>query len=277
MYTGHSGGELHYRSQLAANAPSSSGFRTDEVLGEPAQKGDTYMITNSAIVWPMIGILLCAPAPAAPVGPDGLAQAARLAAHAQTLEDECRWRESGEWLGQAVTALKRVQSPQADQNMAAGNLLATLTIRARDLKDRTALYRRAEQTITKLLHENRVQSADRLLRETAAPACVVSLTQLESVVASREAHSRELVREGNEAVRQHERKAALRAFDRAAAEDAEAPGLTPGRVTAQALAQGHPFRKTVVTLLVLGALSAGGYYGHQYEQKHNGQLALSSR
>jgi hypothetical protein len=236
------------------------------------------MTLNSALARPMIAVLICASAPAAPAAsPDGLAQAARLAAHAQTLDDECKWHESGEWLGQAVTALKHFQSPLADQKMAAGNLLATLEIRTQDLKDRTALYRRAEQTIATLLHENRVQSADNLLRETAAPACVVPLAQLESVIASREAHSRELVREGNEAVRQRERKAALRAFDRAAAENVEVPGLTPGREAARALVQDHPVRKAVVTLLVVGALSVGGYYGYQYEQKHSGQLALSAR
>jgi hypothetical protein len=208
-------------------------------------------------------------------GPDGLAEGTRLAAHALTLEDECKWGEASDWFGKAVTAVKNSRSSRVDQSSVAGNLLATLEIRARDLKERVAEYRQVEQKTAKLLNANRVESADQLLRETAAPGCVVPLVEFEKQVASREALSRGLIRQGDEAVRQNERKAALQAFDRAAAEDVEAPGLTSGREAAQALPQGHALRKTVVTLLVVGALAAGGYYGYEYEQKHN-QLALTS-
>ena len=50
------------------------------------------------------------PLASAQAGPDELAEAARLAAHAQTLEDQCRYHESADWLAKSVDRLKHFRS-----------------------------------------------------------------------------------------------------------------------------------------------------------------------
>ena len=100
------------------------------------------------------------PLATAQAGPDELAEAARLAAHAQALEDQCRYRESSEWLAQAVDHLKHFRSNDVSQARAAGSLLAQLEIRRREVKQRPAFLDRQEQQVTRLLTAARAESAE---------------------------------------------------------------------------------------------------------------------
>src|SRR4051794_30542557 len=99
----------------------------------------------------------------AQAGPDELAEAARLAAHAPSLEDQCRYRESSEWLAQAVARLKHFRSTDVAQARAAGSLLAQLEIRRQEVKQGPAFFDRQEQQVTRLLTAARAESASRML------------------------------------------------------------------------------------------------------------------
>jgi hypothetical protein len=194
-------------------------------------------------------------------GPDALAEAARLAGHAEVLEDQCRYRDSALWLDNALSLLRHFQSDSAAEARAAGTLLAQLEIRRRDVKEAPGLYSRREAEVKMLLASRRAESADQLLRRTAAPACEERFVRLEQDVAARQARARIFVREGTQALRNHRKKQALNAFDRAEAIDAEAPGLNEGRQASRALrGNGHPVIKAVAIMVAVGALGGGGYY-----------------
>jgi len=203
------------------------------------------------------------PLATAQAGPDELAEAARLAAHAQALEDQCRYRESSEWLAQAVDRLKRFRSTDVSQARAAGSLLAQLEIRRRDVKQGPAFWDRQEQQITRLLTAARADSAGRMLRETAGPACDSRFARLEEEVARRQAAARNLVRQGEESVRRYDKKNAISFFQRAAATNAEAAGITEGLQAARAIHSSHKALKVFAAILVTGALGTGGYYAYQ--------------
>jgi hypothetical protein len=210
------------------------------------------------------------PVTMAQAGPDELAEAARLAAHAQALEDQCRYRESSEWLAQAVDRLRRFRSNDISQARAAGSLLAQLEIRRRDVKQWPAFLDQQEQQVTRLLTAARAESAGRVLRETAAPSCDSRFARLEEEVARRQAAARNLIRQGEESVRRYDKKDAVSFFQRAAAINAEATGITEGLQTACALPSSHKALKAFVAILVTGALGAGGYYAYEKYGKQPG-------
>lgn len=203
------------------------------------------------------------PLATAQVGPDELAEAARLAAHAQSLEDQCRYGESSEWLAQAVDRLKRFRSTDVSQTRAAGSLLAQLEIRRREVKQVPAFLDRQEQQVSRLLTAARAESAGQMLRETAAPACDSRFARLEEEVARRQAAARNLVRQGEESVRRYDKKDAISSFQRAAVTNAEAAGINEGLRAARAIPSSHKALKVFAAILVTGALGAGGYYAYQ--------------
>jgi hypothetical protein len=212
----------------------------------------------------------------AQVGPDGLAEAARLAAHAQTLEDECRYRESSEWLSKAIDRLKEFRSTDVSQTRAAGSLLAQLEIRRREVKQQPEFFARQEQQVTRLLAAARVETADRALRATVAPACDSRFAHLADEIARRQAAARNLVREGEASVRRYDKKAATSTFQRAASLDAEVPGLAEGFQKARNLRGSHKAVKVFVAILVTGTLGGGGYYAYQkYGNKPTAQTNSS--
>jgi hypothetical protein len=198
-----------------------------------------------------------------PDGPDGLTEAARLAAHAQVLEDQCRYRESAEWLSQAIGRLRQFRSEDISQTRAAGSLLAQLEIHSRDLKGIPASYDRDESSVELLLRANRVESADQLLRKIGAPACELRFARLEREVANRQAESRRLMSTGQGAVQRYDKKAAINAFERVQATNVEVPGLSEGLRAARAIPSGHPVAKAIGVLALLGGLAVGGYYGYR--------------
>lgn len=214
-----------------------------------------------------------APIATAQAGPDELAEAARLAAHAQALEDQCNYRESSEWLAQAIDRLNRFRSNDGSQARAAGSLLAQLEIRRREVKQRPAFLDRQEQQVTRLLTAARVESADRMLRATEVPACDSRFALLEAEVARRQATAHNLIRQGEESVRRYDKKDAISFFQRAAATNAEAAGITEGLQAARALPSSHKALKVVAAILVTGALGTGGYYAYQ---KYGKQSAVPS-
>jgi hypothetical protein len=222
-----------------------------------------------------LSLVLLAPAPSrAQAGPDELAEAARLAAHARTLEDQCRYRESSEWIGKAIDRPKRSRSADASQARTAGSLLAELEIRHQELKQRPAFFDRQEQQITRLLAVGRAESADRVLRDTVPPACDARFSRLEMEIARRKSAARNLVRQGEEAVRHYDKKAALSAFQRAASLNVEAPGLTEGIQSARDLRGNHKALKILAAVLVTTALAGGGYYAYrQYEKRQAARSA----
>jgi len=203
------------------------------------------------------------PLATAQAGPDELAEAARLAAHAQALEEQCRYRESFEWLAQAVDRLKHFQSTDVGQARAAGSLLAQLEIRRREVKQWPTFFDRQEQQVTRLLAAARAESADRMLRATQAPACNSRFALLEADVARRQAAARNLIRQGEESVRRYDKKDAISFFQRAAATNAEVAGITEGLQAARALPSSHKALKVFAAILVTGALGTGGYYAYQ--------------
>ncbi len=219
-------------------------------------------------IWCFAVILLAAGRAGAQTGPDELVQAAQLAAHAQTLEDQCRYRESSDWLEKAIAHLKHFHSANASETGTAGSLLARLEIRREELKHLPALLDRRDQDIARLLSAARTQSASRLLRETMAPACDSRFARLEKEIIRRQATARDLIQEGTESIRREDRKAALRALNHAAALDAEAPGLSEDLEAARSLRSSHRFRNAVLTVFVVGAISAGGYYASQKYPKN---------
>ncbi len=201
-------------------------------------------------------VLVSAQAAPAVVGPDELAEAARLAAHAQTLEDQCQYRESGVWLDKAVNRLKSFRSADVSQSRAAGSLLAQLEIRKRGPR----YYDWQEQSAARLLAAARAESASRMLGDTAAPGCDARFARLEQETVRRRAGARQLIAKGEHAVSRYEKKDAIRLFERAAALNAEAPGLADGLANARALSSSHPALKVVGGLLIAGGIGTGGYY-----------------
>lgn len=227
----------------------------------------------------VITALVTAAGACSAAGPDGMTEAARLAAHAQVLEDHCEYRDSAEWLGRAIATLRQFRTDDLSQTRAAGSLLAQLEIRHRNLKDLPSSFERQESAVEKMMQAHRLESASLLLRQVAAPACETRFARLEDRVARGQAESRGLVREGQEAVRRFEKKAAKRAFEHAQAVDVEAPGLIQGIEAARAIPSDHHFSKVVGVVVILGALAGGGYYAYRdYERRQALQGAsLSSR
>ena len=214
---------------------------------------------------------------AGPAGPDGMTEAARLAAHAQVLEDQCQYRDSAEWLGRAIATLRQFRTSDLSETQAAGSLLAQLEIHHRNLKDLPSSYDRRESAVEKMMQAHRLESASRLLRQVGASACETRFTRLEDEVARRQAESRGLVRQGHEAVRRFERKAARNAFERAQAVDVEAPGLIQGMEAARAIPNDRHIGKVVGALVILGVLAGGGYYAYRdYERRQALQAATLS-
>jgi len=223
-----------------------------------------------------IGVaLLLARVAAAQTGPDELAEAARLAAHAQSLEDQCRYREASEWLKTAVGRLRGFRSTDLSQSHAAGSLLAQLEIRGRDLRDFPGSLDRQEAAVQKLIEAKRIESADQLLRQVLAPACEGRFARLENDVGRRQAESRKWVRIGQEALRRSDKKAAKDAFEQAVAVNVEAPGASEGLQRARALPGKHHVGKVVAVLTVVAILGGGAYYGY-YERQHNKQAGYST-
>ena len=227
---------------------------------------------HSLVFW--LSSFLAIPLPAdAQARADGLAEAARLAAHAQTLEDQCRYRESSVWIDNAIDRLKRFRSEDPGQARAAGSLLGELEIHRRELKQQPALFDQKEQQVSRLLAASRTESADRLLRESAPPACDARFTRLEEEVARRQAAARSLIQQGEAAVRRDDRKSAIRTLQRAASIDAEAPGLQKTLAAAHKLRSSHTARNAIIGILVTGALGAGGYYAYQKYGKNRALIS----
>src|ERR1017187_6496760 len=97
--------------------------------------GFNRMMPRNLLVLSIALSMAASPQPArAQAGPDELAEAARLASHAQTLEDGCRYHESADWLAKAIDRLKHLHSTDAAQSRAAGSMLAQLEIRQSGVK-----------------------------------------------------------------------------------------------------------------------------------------------
>ena len=247
---------------------------TATLLTVPAAGGTRLRAASLTTLGVGVALLLARVA-AAQTGPDELAEAARLAAHAQTLEDQCRYREASEWLKTALERLRGFRSTDLSQSHAAGSLLAQLEIRSRDLRGLPGSLDLQEAGVHRLVEAKRIESADRLLRQVLAPACEVRFTRLEQEVGRRQAESRKWVRVGQEALRRSDKKAAKDAFERAVAVNVEAPGASEGLQKARALAGGRHLGKVVAVLTVVGILGGGAYYGY-YERQHTKQAGYST-
>jgi hypothetical protein len=200
--------------------------------------------------------------------PDALIEAAMYEARARE-QMACSLEDSERWCRKAIETGRGFRTSERAERDMAGAFIAHTEMLLIEIRGKRQQTRDVSRVLSKLIDDNRLQSAERLLAENGDIACQPQISSLKSELQLRLSNVRILIERGDRIVRIDPGEA-LRFYQQAIKSDTEHPVLI-SKIDSAKRAKRAMHHGSAGKVILIGALLAGlggaAYYRYEKYEK----------
>lgn len=200
--------------------------------------------------------------------PDALVEAAIYETRAREMQP-CNPEEAERWCRKALETARRFRSAdQAERDMA-GAFIGRTEMLLSQIRLRRELAREVGQALNKLMEDDKLQSAQRMLLQNSDLVCRQEIRSAQSTVQTRQQEVRTLIDHGDRMIQVNPSRA-IKLYQQAQKIDREHP-LTAEKIhEAKQLKKAHggsSIGKVIGISLLLAAAGGAAYYGYERQKQ----------
>jgi hypothetical protein len=200
--------------------------------------------------------------------PDSLIEAALYDARARD-QMKCSLEDAERWCKKALETGRRFRTSDRAERDMAGAFIARSQMLLVEIRGKRQQMHDVSNVLGKLIDDNRLQSANRLLAENKDLACQPLISSIKSELRLRISNVQSLIERGDRMVNVDPREA-LRFYEQARKADREHPELASKIEAAKQAKRMMPHvsaGKVIGISILLAGLGAAAYYGHEEYEK----------
>ncbi|MGA2262807.1 MAG: hypothetical protein ABSH28_15400, partial [Acidobacteriota bacterium] len=202
--------------------------------------------------------------------PDALIEAAMYEARARD-QMSCCLEDAERWCRKTIETGRRFRSSERAERDMAGALVARAEMLLVEIRSKREQTRDVSRMLGKLMNDNRLQSAERLLAENADLASQPQISSLKSELEHRSSQVQFLIERGDRIVR-IDPGGALRFYEQARKADQEHPLLASkidvANQSKRSMRNGSA-GKVILIGLLLAAIGGAAYYEYEKQKQLN--------